>query len=1054
MVKHPLLDRPSVILDIETTSLTRGLSGITEVGVIDLNTRKITEYILEPNLVLGRHSQQQDQVKLSVSKADLFEYYPVDEWHEVFGKQGEKKGVLKPKATADEVMAMLKKQEPFAAKAHEYTPHLRGEAPTLAEIAERKKLFAKFGMKVPETIETTAQKLLSPGGELAEQLRGKIVWIANAPFESSMVGAHLQALDAQGVTGPSGESASRFFKRGAETQGTSAAPMYVTGKEVTAARTLAKDTGDWVPVWKAYNKYLPAAGETAYRDILDLLRSLGSYGKQLGVNPARSVEAGVSINTAFQLLASTEPQETVRKRLLGLKEIHRAAEDAALHELYVLERSVELNQAAQDMLDKTPMGLKHLKQAGVDSGPLVQIRDYFARQAWVERKTVEEHAAKRLADAQLDILEYKKSEQTLELNTRKLSQVTPSGEATEVSIKVPVKKAYLEIKEVAELMGREGRYPGIDIGELRTELSGLGGQSFSEQRANIVAWRESKLFTLDLESAAKVKYKPQGILTGALEALGKNKTRALGGFAIAAGGLTALGFLWGNAPKAEEERPQRLMAGGYDQWLKYQQEYGGQGSQQLVSNEERQFGANAREYYGHGPRNQSYMDEGHKETARNLAQYSGMNSSGVSGSMRKRITDFGSPYRGPVGSQTVFANQELLAEREKWLRQQYTHAHYDPEIGLHGLAGAFKTSVPRGYKLLNMGERAQNLPQTMRGRNLKMLDLSKGWKIHASDADTLELKRGGMRGMFLSMFRQNKPFSIRLAGIDAPEIDHPGTGNSRGYHSPQPGAQEAIAVINELLAQRGKKQLYYDPENTTYGRSVGAMFVGEQNINLELVKRGAVAYLPYGKRKDSIIQRRAFEAAETRARSVEKGMWKHPYYQVYADVMKPGGERVTFNTMTQKGRLAESVGLMDTLGMMEQAEQQGFYSNYQQIQAAQLGSRISAQNTDKVTPVGMSVASSHYDDYMADMQKDIGRLMTTQGTRSHNRTSRKGGYGKLDRQLALDSFDTSVRISRKRRLEVTEMYNAKALARKESQAQAQRDANKYIFASPTGHHLM
>jgi endonuclease YncB( thermonuclease family) len=101
------------------------------------------------------------------------------------------------------------------------------------------------------------------------------------------------------------------------------------------------------------------------------------------------------------------------------------------------------------------------------------------------------------------------------------------------------------------------------------------------------------------------------------------------------------------------------------------------------------------------------------------------------------------------------------------------------------------------------------------------------------------------------------PIRVRLHGIDAPE---------RG----QPGATEATATLSRLIAG---KQVDIEPfSQDRYERMIGIVFLGDLNVNLELVRRGhAWAYRRYMRKADSELC-----IAEAAARTAKRGLWALP----------------------------------------------------------------------------------------------------------------------------------------------------------------------------------
>ena len=98
------------------------------------------------------------------------------------------------------------------------------------------------------------------------------------------------------------------------------------------------------------------------------------------------------------------------------------------------------------------------------------------------------------------------------------------------------------------------------------------------------------------------------------------------------------------------------------------------------------------------------------------------------------------------------------------------------------------------------------------------------------------------------------PIRVRLHGVDTPE---------RG----QPWGKESTAALTALVMG---KEVDIEPfSQDRYERMIGIVFLGDLNVNLELVKRGhAWAYRQYMRKEDS-----ALCINEAAARTAKKGLW-------------------------------------------------------------------------------------------------------------------------------------------------------------------------------------
>jgi endonuclease YncB( thermonuclease family) len=118
--------------------------------------------------------------------------------------------------------------------------------------------------------------------------------------------------------------------------------------------------------------------------------------------------------------------------------------------------------------------------------------------------------------------------------------------------------------------------------------------------------------------------------------------------------------------------------------------------------------------------------------------------------------------------------------------------------------------------------------------------------VRVADGDTLRVKVQGV-GM-----------DFRLSQIDAPE-------------KKQPYGDQARAELLRLVSGR---QLVLVPVDTDrYGRTVADVWVGNRNVNRELVKSGNAWFY------DEFSQDAALYALEQQARSAKRGLWALPAAQ-------------------------------------------------------------------------------------------------------------------------------------------------------------------------------
>lgn len=119
-------------------------------------------------------------------------------------------------------------------------------------------------------------------------------------------------------------------------------------------------------------------------------------------------------------------------------------------------------------------------------------------------------------------------------------------------------------------------------------------------------------------------------------------------------------------------------------------------------------------------------------------------------------------------------------------------------------------------------------------------ELLLGRVSHVTDGDTLTLMVDGSR------------HRVRLFQIDAPEHD-------------QPGSAEARAALSDKVADRYVRVQVSTVDD--YGRAVGTVFLGDRDVNRELVREGhAWAYRHY-------LEDRSLLDEEAAARRAQRGLW-------------------------------------------------------------------------------------------------------------------------------------------------------------------------------------
>jgi endonuclease YncB( thermonuclease family) len=1030
----------AVVADSETTGLNRG-SGIGEIAIYDLDTRTVYEYLPDPRLAITKQASPfGDVTKLAGSAGDITESVDYKTWRDlIVGQIAMENG--KPEMSWDDTLDQLKWQNPFLyrmVKDGKY-PWLDQRAETPQELKKRRDLFRQFGVLREELGKQAAMEdVLSPGSELVRRLRGKTIWIANASFESKQIGAQIAAL--------ADVNSDRNFKEALNLETRSvgnADPLYVTGVEVNRARVFAQQTQDWTQVWKAYLANPPAAGETAVRDIQDVIKAFMSYGEKLGMHGQKDVYFGTGMDLSFRLFGSLEKDPNLAKHLLTFAEFHRAGEDAAITENYVLRKAIKYTSALQEVHEQTDAGQRLIQMAKEGRGELYEAGQFFKRLEGVAPVVVRGHAIKRLQRAYQSIQEMGYSAEVSGIERiRYMEQATPSMKTEKIANIIYKKTPFDTMDQVVDFLANQGHYNqfGVDVRAEWDHMNrAISKSTHSGVRAaaeyvnqyesmnsinDVIGARADELLAIradNLSTAMKAGSKPSQLVDSVNSIVSKTtKSSLTKGYMAGALAVTAAGFTWsmitGGGNKAEDRysRSPSIVSYGYEEWAAQQAEFFG--NRENVPNQ-------------------------------------GMGEQGVAGATRKRYTDFGSPYQGIQASQQVFIDQELLNEREKYLRMKYGAEHYE-DTGVFGAFGPLGKAFGRqGYSYIQGGQAVTPGKYSSLKGNLVSINMDQGWKMEVEDADTVVVKRGGVRGAVASFFGMNKGYSFRLAGVDSTETSH----GQQSYHAPQPHAEAAAEALKSLIKGSGNVELVYDPSQTTYGRMMGAVIADGKNVNFEVIRRGLAAHLPFGKREDSMINYDQMGKIERAAFQSKRGLWSQPWAQAFYDFSAASGNRMTFNTLTRKERIVQNNIVMTQLSLMEHAQASGMYNAYHAMEAKQLGRNYEI-GADDVSPTFFSRPSSYSKSILQEQLRDQSSFMATKGTGyAPHKHSHRGGYGQLNRSMALDSMGSSNNIWSRRQLQSYDNYETRKYIdrnRKASMSRMQRQANHQFGNNGINHYAM
>lgn len=1109
----------SVIFDVETTSLTRQ-GGIHQMSWIDLGSGHVTELNLAPNLLMSQTATQQDAAKLVSDALDIHQYHPIsgntDQWKDIIRAQLLMEEQPRKRLAADlkkigmavpdlkDIKGIKAMPWDIIRKELEYHPFLKGtiEDPAFWYFNEGKQLSDKEALRQIQAAGGKASKFTSYNnvamaqvlhgeGEvsLKRNLREKVIMIANANYESKIVGAHHAAgedlIREKAITeGWSRQKLQKELEKSSnlrsilnESSLTVADTFQLSGKNYLESRAIAQVTGDWSNVFRNIVQHAKPGDSI---DILDFFRSQQSMAQKLGVLPGTKPFA-LSVDIQTRLYGySTAPDKATAVARLKEAETHIARMDVAVSEQKAVKWAAEQAYAADQVLLGTDEGKKLLR--------LAREEGRGAYHDFIKHAHIQSHYATPL---QTSLLGERIARGLEDLATEAVSTQTES--TSQITRKVFVKGGGVERRQGV-------RHGKVDITEAGKLVDFLVGHPDYSQADNTKVWNDIRdLLTKEkiiatqgdnieilnpqkLQSRAKDLYEGyrasqadifrditedtiRGFEQGGFKYPSRARPasplpsisgRSLGRIGMAAAAFAGLGVLSGGMSNRQQRQgPESLRTMNYERWLSLQ---GGM------------YGMNTQHMSAGG--DMGYILEGLSKT-------------GLGNEFRSQMTDFGSPYMGPQMSQSVFSQMALLQEREKYTTNSFAATHYDPAgaIGMlldrwtasgqiHPIAFAQQviqhnrqSGINHGFITSGDGRWVNGAQYAgLRGKNLLSIDLASGkWAMNFTDADTLTVKRAGVVGAIQSFFGQNKGYSFRLAGLDAPETKH-GT----GYREAQPYANQATQVANAMLSGAKSVELLIDIDQVTYGRQLATLMGDGRNINLELVRQGAAAHLPFRKKGlKEMYDQNAYSAAQGMARSAEKGMWAFPFFKAYADINKSSGQTITFNTLTQVSKMAENSSLMSIGALMHNAQQQGFYDTAMAMEAADIGSRMrQISNRDK-SPFAKDYRSAQWKEthmfksrsaphksYMSQMLGETAGLIKTRGGH-YTQKYKTSRMNQLDKRLALDST-TSTSIWSKRKLFANRMYGGydRALETKERMAEMQQVLNHHMFNSPIGHHRM
>jgi endonuclease YncB( thermonuclease family) len=245
-------------------------------------------------------------------------------------------------------------------------------------------------------------------------------------------------------------------------------------------------------------------------------------------------------------------------------------------------------------------------------------------------------------------------------------------------------------------------------------------------------------------------------------------------------------------------------------------------------------------------------------------QIQGINFGGIGAPATHALTDFGSGRSEDNAASQIRAWKMVRDTRPSEFRG---HAVGEIETAQYAWSEAKsqrnRRNLDRSVYEIRRGAEA-SIPGVKSNVPVGVMDLT-NYRAKAEGAGIVNLYRRGLLHVF------DKPISVRMAGIDAPET-----------HPEWPSGMKAMGTasgeyLQTLINQQTTMSLLIDPNRTSYGRHAGVLSGDvHPNINLKLVSAGAAAALPD---RSGITTAKAYERAETIASASGLGMWSSKGWQ-------------------------------------------------------------------------------------------------------------------------------------------------------------------------------
>ena len=826
-------------------------------------------------------------------------------------------------------------------------------------------------------------------------------------------------------------------------------PFYTTGAEYSAARAKAAESGDWSKLYKTFLK-TTRAGDV--RDIIDLVKMQQSTLINHGFITSSTRPSSMSMEIQARIYGVTEAlrlgkSEAEAYKEMFQKELHIGIGDVRLSEFPVMREALDQLEALRLVEEGGEAGRILEAEAAQGRGAYYraqvygEIMDILNSPHMVVNAKGEQVQAdslhdvlfkKRIADNLLDLSEsgtYELRERAGFGEIKQLKDVDGVTVEQNVRVNRSKKTRYTNVNFLLDNLAKTEDYYSADklkiVENLRQRLLNEG---YIDSSGNIISSKQGELagFSKQMQEtfgdqikAIEVRFeqhRPE-ILTRVQR---KVRTQSTVNKVARKVGRSVDGqvrrILNSTVTSSVEKTPSRSfvakkMAKYSSGISKFKRGYLGAaaimvGASFIPKPEKKNLLLGSKEEFirkrakNSGISEQDYINA----LKARYNQMDGLPEKGLASLLRKQFTDFGSPYQSPYYSISVLQDHQMRREREKYISAQFGARHFSAEgdIGFYlkrFIDSAFRREMgfSKSKSVIIDGTPidAQKY-NSLGGQNLTEYVVPEGSNITVEDADTITIRDVNRSRPDLARITGDPgEMRIRLAGIDAPETAHAG-------RAAQPFAEEAKRIATEMISKAKDVRIVAQKGNSTYGRQVAMVYADGVNVNLELLKRGAAAYLPYkSKKAPAIYNEQAFEEAQERAYKSKRGMWRQPFFQAYKMITDVSNQTTTFNTLVNMSKVAKNGHLMSMRSMMDQAQEMGIDSQME-LELSSLGKSIGSKE-NPFSPDSGKNQWSEMDLQMygginnsilsvLDRQKhEIGNLMSSRGSltqKDKNRTSK------------------------------------------------------------------